>query len=185
MWLWQGRKSKRTKGNTKLSPKAYLTSGRARKLPVYECLVAAGWKEMGQSPVIVARQHVNGIITFANFLVDIFCTGVKDAFCQVNIEADDYQEIVEKSIPADMEMIKIEYNLAHNIIYEALSFAADYHIDPHPDFKLVGMVLAEDDESIPMIEITTGKDGKPLLVTNPDDDRANYYRKQLEKGQGN
>ena len=189
LFLYHMAKKKKQKSNSnqKLSPKAYLISGRARKLPVYECLVYSNWEELGQTPVIIARQHVNGNITFANFLVDMYCVGVKNAFWQVNITEDEYQDIITRYNPPDQELLRIEYNLAHNMIYEALDYAAEFHIDPHPYFKLAEMLLAEDDDSIPLIEIPLGKDGKPFLITNPDDDRASYYFRQLEKyaGPGN
>ncbi|MDQ3291320.1 MAG: hypothetical protein M3Q05_08530, partial [Bacteroidota bacterium] len=60
-----------------LNDKAYLSSGRARSLPIYKCLVNEGWAESALAQVIVLRKHVNGHLTAGIYLVDLLCTGVK------------------------------------------------------------------------------------------------------------
>jgi tetratricopeptide (TPR) repeat protein len=54
--------------------------------------------------------------------------------------------------------------LAHNIIYGAVEFALENDIEPDDSFILTEMILEEDDERIPLIDIEFGHNGVPLLV---------------------
>jgi hypothetical protein len=49
--------------------------------PVEACYLNADWKEQGLARIVVTRSQENGKIMVAAFLVDIFCLGVKNAFC--------------------------------------------------------------------------------------------------------
>ena len=49
------------------------------------------------------------------------------------------------------------------------------------------MILAEDDESVELIDIECGKDGQPFLFAFSMDARTSYYLQQLKQhaGEGN
>lgn len=146
------------------------------------------WVELGKFPVFVVREHINGNVTVGNLLVDIFCTGVKDAHFWFNEPSEHFHEIVEEyEYAAGISFRSFDYNLVHNIIYEAVEFASSFGIEPHTDFRVVEFLLEEDDESIPLIPIPLGSSGKPLLVLSSEDSRNDYYLRQLEKyaGEGN
>ncbi len=174
-------------GNTApaLSDKAYLKSGRARKLPIYACYITKGWKEEGICNVLIIRKHVNNNVSFGHFMVDIWCTGVKSTSYNVNKDISILDPVFNNT---ELPMIEISYELAHNIIYSALAYAEEYDIKPHKDFELTRLILEEDDDKVELIEIECGKDGKPfLVVVNSQDSRNNYYYQQLLKnaGEGN
>ncbi len=174
-------KKKKPKQSKTFSPRGYLRKGNARKLPIHECWIPENWEEIKKIPVIVARKHSNGNITFANFLIDLLCTGVKDALYAVNIPEDEYQEIVHKYIELDLNMKICAYQLAHNIIFGAVAYAEEFHIEPHNDFLIAEMILEDDDDLIPIMEIPLGRNDKPFLILHPEDPRNNYYLRQLEK----
>jgi hypothetical protein len=59
--------------------------------------------------------------------------------------------------------------LAHNVIYGATAYAEDLGFRPDKDFAVTQYILAEDDESVELIEIEFGRDGKPCFVAGPRD----------------
>jgi hypothetical protein len=175
------KKTKPASQTPALSDKSYLTSGRARKLPIYKCMVNHDWKETGMAQVYVLRKHVNGNVTVGIYLADLLCAGVKSAFYLFNITESKFNELVSN---APLTFETCSYELAHNIIYGSIAFAEEYGIEPTPEFKLARLILEEDTEDIPLIELEFGRDGKPLLVINEQHPRNDYYLRQLEKNAG-
>ncbi|GAB3194987.1 tetratricopeptide (TPR) repeat protein [Pontibacter aydingkolensis] len=167
-----------------ISDKNYLISDRARKLPVYKCLINVGWEEDGIADVYIIRQHANGHVTIGIYLVDLFCAGLKDTFYIFNIPEYDFEL---RMAGAPIELEECTYELAHNIIYGAIAYAQEHGIEPHPEFRITQHLLEEDTEEIPLIELEFGRNGKPFLMMRPDDPRGSYYIRQLEKyaGPGN
>lgn len=169
---------KNKKGNVismPTTPEGYFKSGRARKLPIYECLINEGWEEEGFAHITVSRKHINGNLSWGVFLVDTYCLGIKDCFYIFNEAESVYQEQKE-SLPDILGMQTCDYPLAHNIIYGAVEFANDFGFGPHKDFKVAQFILEEDDDSIEIMDIDFGKDGKPLYVSGPHDDPAKKDR---------
>ena len=162
---------KRKKGKVikmPLSPTNYIRQ-RARKLPVYECLINTDWFDSGIATINVARRHANGNITLGFYLIDTFCLGVSDTFFKFNISEISYQEFKDE-ISQEFDIKLCEYELVHNIIYGVIEFAEDYGFSPHHDFNTTKYILEEDDEKIELIDIEFGRNGKPFLITNPEDD---------------
>ena len=173
----------------KLSPAKYIRQ-KARDLPVYECLVNDGWEEGQLANVVVARQHTNGNITAGLFLVDLLCIGVKDTTWFFNISMLKYQEMIDNFMETSEGVDTIDYNLAHNIIYAGIEFAADYEFEPHKDFtSITQYILYEDSDNIPLIEIDCGMEGLPAYMQGPLHSKAEANRviAQLERvaGPGN
>ncbi len=170
------KRAKKSKGKVirmPLSPENYIRQ-RARSLPIYECLINPDWTETGLATITIARKHSNGNITFASYLVDIYCLGVKDSFFSFNVSEVSYQKYKD-DVSEELDLIPYDYVLVHNIIYGAIEFAEDYGFLPHRDFNLTKYILEEDNENIEVLEIEFGRDGKPMLITNPDND----YKKEI------
>jgi len=164
------------------NPITYLRSESARKLPVYECLLPKGWEEIKKFPVIFARKHVNGNITFVSVLVDLLCTGAKDVIFFVNEPESLYREILRRyEDELLLEFLPVSYELIHNVIFESVAFAEDYGIAPHEDFRFAELVLEEDSDDFPRIEIPLGENGKAHLYLNIEDERAPYFERQILK----
>jgi hypothetical protein len=167
-----------------LSPENYIRT-KARTLPIYECLVNNGWSKEGIANIIISRKHTNGNVTVCLYLVDLFCLGVKDTHYIFNISMEEYQDVVSES--QYTEPITISYDLAHSIIYEALEFAEDFGFKPHKDFtSTTQFMLEEDNDDIEFFDIECGKNGKPLYLSEPNDNqqKINSVIKQLEKTAG-
>ncbi len=166
-----------------LSPENYIKN-RGRNLPIYECLVNEEWQEDGVAQIVIARQHSNGNLTFCVYLVDIFCRGVKETFYQFNVPVKTYLDIIEE-IRAEVELIKTDYTLVHNIIFGAIEYAGDFGFSPHRDFeKVTAYLLEEDDEQIDLLDIKFGFRGKPLLVVTEEEEPYNKYLAILDKTAG-
>lgn len=148
------------------SAEQYIKS-RARTLPIDRCLVNADWETTQFAHVIVIRRHTNGNFTYAGYLVDLLCLGVKDTYYEFN----DTEESLKQRFDAyneHMEMIEIEYSLAHNIVFAGYELATEYHIPQYADFvNVTRYLLEDDDDKIPLIEIHTGdENGLPHLLVN-------------------
>lgn len=167
-----------------LSPENYIRQ-KARKLPLYKCSINENWKDEGLAEIVIGRRHTNGNVTFGVYLVDVFCVGVKDAFYNFNVSVDTFEEMIY-SLSGELNMIEIDYVLAHNIIYAAIEYAEDLGIKPCKDFTLAEYILEEDTDEIELMDIECGKDGKPLFVVSDfyTPAQANGIIQQLEKSVG-
>ena len=182
--------SKKQKQSPKiLSPENYIRQ-RARNLPFFKCYVNEEWEDHGLAHVTIARNHVNGNITFCSYLVDLKCLGIKDTFYQFNVPEYEFDEYKEK-LNLRLDLIECDYILAHNIVYAGWVYAEDIGLQPHKDFQSVTRyMLEEDTNEIPLYDITTGGDGgKPVYIQGAfeDDAMAKMILNRLEKklGPGN
>jgi len=174
--------------DVQVNDKNYLKSGRARKLPIYKCLINENWKETALAHVFVARQHVNGNVTLGVYLIDIYCLGVKDTFYRFNTDEWELDKLTDGMMDFSGEkMVECDYNLAHNIIFGAMEFADEFGIAPDKEFEVTQMILEEDDENIPLMDIEFGRDGMPVLIGELDDPKTKHYLSLLKKnaGEGN
>lgn len=73
---------------------------RARTLAINRCLVNADWEKSKISHVIVIHRHTNGNLTYAGYLVDLLCLGVKDTYYGFNQAADEVGDWLD--YPAEM-----------------------------------------------------------------------------------
>lgn len=172
-----------------LSPENFIIN-RARTLPIHEVWISENWKKYGISTIIVARKHNQGNFTIGVYMVDLFCLGVKDTFFVFNKEEEEFYQDLLKKIKNSKKIEKINYDLAHNIIFKAIDFADAIKIKPHKDFKITKFILEdEDNESIPYMEIACGdpKDGKPHLFITEGMPEFVRFLPHLEKyvGKGN
>lgn len=168
-----------------LSPENYIRT-KARSLPIYECLVNSDWEESKTVLLIIARKHNTGNITACYYMVDLMCLGVKDTNYMFNISHSDYQSKAAEMYE-ELELEKIDYTLAHNIVYASLEYADEFGFKPHKDFTSVTrFMLEEDTDEVEMIEIECGHNGIPLYLRGPydNDARANQIVNQLKKTAG-
>lgn len=176
------KKKKKKTGGSKLSPKQYIKT-KARDLPIHECLINDGWQTSGIANVILARKHKGGNITWASYLVDILCLGIKETFYAFSEQEAEYEHMKRTAGGFALRYVDCEYALAHNIIYGAIEFAGRYGFRPHPEFSVTQYMLDQDHDAIPKMEIEFGEEGKPCLVTMEDEPSAPIIA-QLEKTAG-
>lgn len=75
----------------------------------------------------------------------------------------------------------VSYELIHNVIFESIAFAEEFGIAPHEDFRFAELILDEDSDDFPRIEVPLGEGGKAHLYLNFDDERALYFERQIMK----
>lgn len=170
-------KKKKPQPQQPLSPSKYIRL-KGRTLPIAVCYISGNWQHQGIAHIVVARQHQSGNFTIGNYLVDIFCLGVKDADSRFNIPPEELDELADHLF----NCTEITYNEVHNIIYGALAFAKEEaDIEPHPDFELAQYLLEEDTDEIPLIEYEFGKNGKPFLCVKTPLEASRYLPKLQER----
>jgi hypothetical protein len=166
----KAKKKPTAQAQQQMSPKNYILTGRARKLPIAECWISADWQKAGICSIVVARKHATGNMTFGIYLVDTFCLGLKNSNPVFNKLEYEYEDLLDKIFdPHIAGKEAIDYALAHNIIYGAIAYAEDLGFKPQKDWALSQMILEDDTEDIELIEVEFGKDGKPLFMNGPYD----------------
>ncbi len=153
----------------------------AYTFPIDHVYINSDWKESGLARITVSRLQANGRLILANFLVDIFCLGVKDAFCHADIARE---EMLDEILPAcyfDQEPIQVQLNCAKSIIFGAIAYAQKLGFQAHSDFNLARYVLG--DETITQEHDITfgGPQNKPFYIAGPHDDIAKIQRQLIKE----
>ena len=169
-------------GQQFLSPEKFMQT-RARTLQIGKCYRDSHLFDIGEGYVVVSRSHTGGKISFACYLVDTYCIGVKDSMYTLRTEKEEFDYILE-SLSKTNELEECSYEEAHNIVYGAVDFAEEIDIVPDDSFKLTKYMLEEDTEDVPLIEYEFGKDGKHFLVAT-DQYNASKYLSKLKQAYGN
>lgn len=143
----------------------------AREYPFLGAWVMRGWKEGGITPVVVARQQETGNVIFAVCLIDLYCLGIKDAYGNADISLRKFQSNLPKMCSGAPKPCSIE--LAHEIIYGGMEYAARYGFQPHRDFTAqhCDKVLDPPEAHPRTSNVVFGKDGEPFYVSGPYDDQ--------------
>ena len=142
----------------------------ARTYPFEGCWVQEDWKQAGLAVVVVARRQPNGNIAFGNYLVDYYCLGLKDTYYHVDIPASVFRhEALPTMYRSTSGPISIPPELAHEIIYGGIDYAAQFHFRPHRDFR-DSQYLLDPPEMHPRTgQVAFGKDGQPFYIAGPHD----------------
>jgi hypothetical protein len=164
----KGKKNKNIVLLSPIGPTKYIQQF-GRKLELDVCLVNSGWEESGIVNIFVVRRKQSGKIVLGNYLVDIFCLGLKDTFYKFDYSDEDFEFLVDTVINFPLE--QIDPILAFNIIYGAIEYAEDLGFAPHKDFKVTEFLLPPV-EDVPYIEVEFGKDGQPYYFAGPNDNVA-------------
>jgi hypothetical protein len=145
--------------------------------PVEACYLNADWKEQGLARIVVTRSQENGKAMVGAFLVDIFCPGVKNTFCNEGLTRTQIEDELLPGFYQDEEPTRVGINYAKEIICGAVDYAKSLGFEPHPDFELSRHVLGTEEFSRTRSLKFGGPEGKPLYIAGPDDDAATVLRK--------
>jgi hypothetical protein len=169
------------KSKPKFSPEKYIKE-KARTLPIYECLVSQNEDEYTLTTAVVSRLQPSGKITFGVYLIDMFCLGIKDAFCNCNFSLEQFEEVKERASAYGILMPE-DPVYVHNLIYGAVDYANELGFTPSKSFALPEYILDPDlvDDGIDDIEF--GKDGMPYFICGPFDN-ANMVIATLDRNVG-
>jgi hypothetical protein len=132
--------------------------------PIYQCVVNEGWQELGLANIFIFRQQPNLKFICGVYLVDVFCLGVKDTFCNANIPYSGIQTMLDL---ADMPLVPIDYEDARSIIFGGIEFARKHGFSPNQDWKDSMHVV--EPEKLFSNKFTFGRHDKPFYIPGPGD----------------
>jgi hypothetical protein len=158
---------------------------RARTFPLVECWISANWQQddLGLVEILVARQQPDGDVCFGLYLVDKFCLGLKNTLARTSFSRTRYQKEVPTTMFHQPDPVVCTPELAHQMIYASIEYAAQFGFTPEKDFALTQYVLAPRGELEEPYDLVFGRNGKPFFVAGPYDN-APQILKQLEKTAG-
>jgi hypothetical protein len=158
----------------------------ARNYPIEGCWTVEKWNEGGLAKVVIARRQPNGRIVFGCYLVDLYCLGLKDTFCNADIPAGLFRRNYLAQIFDDSPPLGVSPALAHEIVYGGIEFAAQFGFRPHRDFRHSRYILDPPEVHPRTGKAQFGKDGKPFYISGPYDNAEAIVR-QLARtaGEGN
>ena len=142
---------------------------KSRNWPIHECIINESWKEYGLADITISRLQPNNRIVFGSYLVDVFCLGLKNTFCNADFTKSKYQQIKEKTY-RESPPINCSHSSAHTIIYGGIEFASSLGFKPHEDFSLSKYILDEPGSFEKDESIEFGENGEPFYIQGPHDD---------------
>jgi hypothetical protein len=153
----------------------------ASQYPLEGCWAQEDWQDGGLAVVTVARRLPSQAILYARLLVDYYCLGVKDADTGMEPSPERFRNVVLPGLyRAAAGPMEIAADLAHELIYGAIDYAARWGFRPHRDFSVARHVLDPQDAHPVSGRVTFGYQGKPLFVAGPYDN-AQAIMAKLER----
>jgi hypothetical protein len=132
---------------------------------------------------VLARQQPGGDICFGVYLVDKLCLGLKNTFANANFSRSRYQDEILGRISSRSKLEDCPLELAHQMIYQSIDYAAQFGFEPNKDFALSQFLLLPRGELEEPYHLTFGRNGKPVYISGPNDNPQRIVR-QLEKTAG-
>ena len=155
----------------------------ANSFPIHECLVNPSWRERGFAQILLTRRQPDGNLAFGCYLVDTYCLGLKNTFCNADIPVSEYDLKIRSQMFREEPSEACPPALAHEIIYGGIDYAARFGFKPNRDFETSQHILDGRDAVGPGGQVEFGYDGKPLFVAGPEDN-VNWILKQLDATAG-
>ena len=153
----------------------------AKDFPIYECLINPSWKDEGLATILISRQQPDNNLIFGVFLVDTYCLGLKNTFCNADFPVARYKTELLDKVYSQERPVECPIPLAHQIIYGGIAFAEQFGFMPQKDFKLSQYVLDDKADIEPCDDIEFGKDGAPFYVSGPNDNVEHIMRQLASK----
>ncbi|MCU0449858.1 MAG: hypothetical protein MUC97_08450 [Bernardetiaceae bacterium] len=171
----------------KLSPEKFFTTGQARALPFLEAWLNPNWQRIGFACVMVARKHPNGKVSYAGFLIDVFCLGIKDTLFEAERSPAQFRQWMDMFyFSVGGQRVPIDYPMAHQLVWGAWAYADKLGFSPHEEFAYSQFIMEEQTAAVALVAVEFGKDGIPVYFPGPHDDYAEVLAKlRANAGEGN
>ena len=141
----------------------------AKSYPLHECLIDKEWQDRGLAQILLSRRQPNNKLIFGVYLVDIYCLGLKNTFCNANISLEEYQKLKLATFEETV-LVPCSQGKVCKIIFGAIEYSRRLGFKPQKDFDLSQYVLEELQNNDCDLTLEFGKDGKPFYIAGPDDD---------------
>ncbi len=122
------------------------------------------WREAGIASLAAVRRAPDGRLVLAAFLVDVWCTGLKDAWGRVDMPPGELDRWLSRTRDAGMEMVSVDEALARRLVAGGVRFARQngFRLPKHFERWIARAGGVGDLASADLADF--GKDGKLLYV---------------------
>ena len=138
--------------------------------PILDSFTTDTLWQQGMGQLLVSRQLPGGQVAFGVFLLDIYCLGVKDAFCNI-VPRDSYDDLRDKLLRQGRKA-ELSSPCARKLVEGAVAFARDLGFLPHPVYEKARHIFGQIDPAECSRTFEYGKDGKPFFIAGPHDSSA-------------
>lgn len=185
------KKRKKSANQHRISSKADLSFSKSTAMqdaytyPVLECLISSSWQndEPGLVQIIIARQQSETVIHSGVYLIDKLCLGLKNTTTFIGYTPQRYRREVVDHFASLTDFQTCDLELAQQMIYASIEYAAQFGFVPQKDFNQSQHLLTPRGELPEPYHITFGRAGKPVYIQGPNDNPKEII-KQLERTAG-
>lgn len=133
-------------------------------------MLNSDWKESGIALAFIIRKQPNRNFLIGCYLMDVYCLGIKNTFCNGEVSEKKIQEEILPRFYAEHPYAITNFDYIKSIVFGALKYARELGFEPHPDFQLSRNVLGKEETVTSYDDIRFGgPEGKPLYIAGPDD----------------
>jgi hypothetical protein len=152
------------------------------------CWITSGWEDTQSiCQALITRQHSNGRVAAAAFMLDLACLGVKDASVTAFISEYEFNSQYLKILESTQDFEVCSGDLIAKVVHSAINYARSLGFEPHQDAKKAMLFLHDLKPENAPDRIPTGDGtGRPVFIQGPYDN-VKRVLKTLDKsvGEGN
>lgn len=157
-------------------------AAKTSQMPIDKCYISPDWDKTHLAQITIVRRLPDNSVTLGAYIVDTMCLGVKDAMLHHDLPLSKFREFMERYYPFGVTECSADF--AHQLIYQAIDYAAQFGFRPHKDFIRGQKFLIPREELAETHKFSFGQEnGKPLFIAGPYDDIPAIMKK-LEKNAG-
>ena len=185
MAVKRGRKAQRRKQmvaeKRRFEPRDTGLAGRALRganAPVQLCFITESVFDGGIGTLVLARGATPYHLTFASFLLDVFCLGIKDVMVE-SVVSDEFKAYLDAMDEAG-SMVSIDPTDARKLLRDLAAWSRSVGFAPHADFAAAEKIFGDINADASDAQFEFGRDGKPLYIPGPYD-TPSLIRRRLEQ----
>lgn len=141
---------------------------RTAAAPILHCCTTKDLWSNGIAKVLVSRELSSGEVAFAAFLIDRYCLGVKDVFCDIAARSRYFDQVYEK-LTRSGKLVPLSPAAARKLVEGAVEYARHLGLSPHGDYASARWIFGDIDSAASDREFEYGQDGKPFFISGPHD----------------
>lgn len=161
------RDEKRTQMARQSSDNPMIRLAGAELWPIVDALVPESLSSNGIGQLVITRRLPDGRLALAQFLVDVYCLGVKDAHWNI-ISEWEFDKLKRRLLELSPLHAATPEQFA-KLIYGAVDYAQQLGFVPHPDYRHAKLLLAGIDASRCTDTFEYGHNGMPYYINGPHD----------------
>lgn len=147
--------------------------------PVVDCLMMSSLMDSGIGEIIVCRQSPGTQASFALFLVDRYCMGVKNCVA-TTASITDYHRMLERFRSQGRLPTRIDPSVARQIVEKSVEYARGCGIAPNRDYGAGSKIFGDIVPASIDLPFEFGQDGKPFYIAGPNE--SEFQRRKIVTG---